>query len=102
MAPDNTGINERDRSGETKTAGDQSNDEGDVKITQALRVALMGDDSLSFTAKNVKIITERGVITLRGPVVSQVEKDNIMAKARKVAGVNRVDNQIEVEAPRNN
>lgn len=66
--PDNTATNERDRSGETKISGDQSNSSADLKITQAIRQALMKDDELSMTAKNIKIITANGQVTLRGPV----------------------------------
>ena len=51
--PDNTAINERDRSGETKTSGDQSNSPADLKTTQAIRQALMKDGELSMTAKNI-------------------------------------------------
>lgn len=101
-APDNTGINERDRTGALPTPMDQSNESADLKITESIREALMKDDSLSFTAKNVKIITEKGIVTLRGPVANQAEKDSIAAKARAVAGVTKVDNLIEVEAPRTN
>src|SRR5436309_6900014 len=65
--PDNTATNERDRSGETKTSGDQSNSSADLKITQAIRQALMKDRELSTTAKNIKVITANGQVTLRGP-----------------------------------
>ena len=54
-AADNTKKNQRDRSGETKTSGDQSNNPEDVKITAAIRRAVVEDNSLSATAKNVKI-----------------------------------------------
>ena len=59
---------------------------------------MVSDDSLSTTAKNVKIITNDGVVTLRGPVKSEHEKQAIAAKAQQVAGVQRVDNQLEVAA----
>jgi hyperosmotically inducible protein len=36
---DNTAKNEHDRSGETKTSGDQSNTSADLKTTQAIRQA---------------------------------------------------------------
>jgi osmotically-inducible protein OsmY len=55
---DNTATNERDRSGETQTSGDQSNSSADLKITEAIRQALMKDRGLSTTAKNIKIITD--------------------------------------------
>jgi osmotically-inducible protein OsmY len=96
VEPDNTGRNVRDRSGDTKTPGDQSENEADRTITQNIRRAITGDDSLSTNAKNVKIITNDGTVTLRGPVKSEKEKTEIEAKAKQVAGVKSVDNQLEV------
>jgi hyperosmotically inducible periplasmic protein len=96
-APDNTGRNVRDRSGATLTPGDQSENEADRTVTKRLRQAVVADDSLSTTAKNVKIITINGVVTLRGPVNSPQEKQNIEAKALQVAGAVRVDNQLEIK-----
>ena len=95
--PDNTKVNERDRNTGTLTPGDQNNNENDLKITQQIRQAVMNDGSLSFTAKNVKIITQGGKVTLRGPVKTAEERSAIEAAARKVAGANQVDNQIEVK-----
>ena len=96
VAPDNSGRNVRDRDNQTKTPGDQSENEADRTITQNIRQAITADDSLSTNAKNVKIITNDGTVTLRGPVKSEKEKSDIEAKAKQVAGVKRVDNQIEV------
>jgi len=96
VEPDNTGRNVRDRSGDTKTPGDQSENEADRTITQNIRQAITADDSLSTNAKNVKIITNDGTVTLRGPVKSEKEKAEIEAKAKQVAGVKKVDNQLEV------
>ena len=95
---DNTAKNERDRSGDTKTSGDQSNSPEDIKITAAIRRALVGDKSLSMTAKNVKIITVNGVVTLRGPVNNAQEKATIAKLARSAAGKAKIENQIEVKA----
>ena len=64
------------------------------KITQQIRQDLMKDKSLSFTAKNVKIITIDGKVTLRGPVKSDAERSAIEAAARRVTG--NVDSQLEV------
>ena len=94
--PDNTAVNERDQDDRTLTPTDQGGSEGDRKITQRIRQAVMRDDSLSFTAKNVKIITIDGKVTLRGPVKSQQERAAIGAAAKQVAGA-RVDNQLEVD-----
>jgi hypothetical protein len=96
-AADNTKRNERDRNDAALTSGDQNNNESDLKITQKIRQAVMGNDTLSFTAKNVKIITTGGKVTLRGPVKSDAERAAIEAAAKSVAGAGQVDNQIEVK-----
>jgi osmotically-inducible protein OsmY len=97
-AADNTAKNERDRSGETLTPGDQSNSPEDLKITTAIRRAIVAEKSLSITAKNVKIITAEGMVTLRGPVNSAEEKSTIAKLARSAAGEAKIDNQLEVKA----
>jgi len=96
VEPDNSGRNVRDRDDQKKTTGDQSENEADRTITQNIRRAVTADDSLSTNAKNVKIITNNGMVTLRGPVKSEKEKAEIEAKAKQVAGVKSVDNQLEV------
>jgi hyperosmotically inducible protein len=96
VEPDNSGRNVRDRNDQNKTTGNQSENEADRTITQNIRQAVTADDSLSTNAKNVKIITNDGTVTLRGPVKSEKEKAEIEAKAKQVAGVKRVDNQLEV------
>ena len=95
--PDNTGVNKRDASGETKTPMDQSNSKSDIDITASIRKAIMDDRSMSTNAQNCKIITDKGVVTLRGVVDSAAERDAIGMKAGAVAGVTRVDNQLEVK-----
>ena len=90
----NTGhVRERDEN--AKTAVQQSNNEGDLKITQSIRRMLVDDKSLS-TADYVRIVTVDGVVTLRGPVVSEEERTTIANKAIQVAGVRKVENQLEV------
>jgi len=95
--PDNTAINERDRSRETQTSGDQSNSSADLKTTQAIRQALMKDGELSTTAKNIKIITNNGQVTLRGPVKNAQEKAKIDQLARSAAGGAKIDDQLDVK-----
>jgi hyperosmotically inducible periplasmic protein len=95
--PDNTAINERDRSHETQTSGDQSNNSADLKITQAIRQALMKDSELSTTAKNVKIITNNGQVTLRGPVKNAQEKAKIDQLAKSAASGAKIDDQLQVK-----
>ena len=97
VKPDNTAKNERDRSSETKTSGDQSNSSADLKITQAIRRALMKDRELSTTAKNIKVVTANGQVTLRGPVKSAQEKAKIGQLAKSAAGGAQIDDQLEVK-----
>lgn len=97
--PDNTRVNTRDRDDRTLTPMDQGNSEQDRRITQDLRKAVVGADELSWSAKNVKIITRDGQVTLRGVVKSAEEKQRIDELARTAAGVTKVDNQLEVAPP---
>lgn len=95
---DNTARNKGDGSSEVKTPTDQSQSSIDVKITAEIRRAVMDDKNLSSNAKNCKIITDKaGVVTLRGVVDSQSEKDVIEGYAKGVAGTTKVDNQLEVK-----
>ena len=96
--PDNTATNERDRSSETQTSGDQSNSKDDVNTTAAIRRAVVKDPSLSAVAKNVKIVTANGTVTLRGPVKTDAERTKIAELAQSAAGNAKIDNQLEVKA----
>jgi osmotically-inducible protein OsmY len=94
---DNSAKNARDRDDQSVTSGDQGGSAADRELTANIRKAIVGDDSLSMNAHNVKIITKDGVVTLRGPVETAGEKTSVAVKAQKVAGVKRVDNQLEIE-----
>lgn len=97
-ARDNTGVNVRDRGDAKVTAQDQSESETDRTLTQEIRKAIVADDSLSTNAKNVKVITINGVVTLRGPVANEQEKNKVAAKVNAVTGVKRLENQLEATA----
>ena len=97
MDADNTGKNVRDRGGETVTPEDQGGSAADRQLTANIRKAIVADDGLSTNAHNVKIVTRDGQVTLRGPVESEAEKQAVAAKAQQVAGVKRVDNQLEID-----
>ena len=94
---DNTEMNERDKSGTTKTAQNQSNREGDRKLLAAVRRAVVDEKTLSTSAHNIKIVALNGAITLRGPVNSEGEKNNIEALAKQVPGVTSVVNQLDTK-----
>lgn len=93
---DNTRVNIRDRSG-TLTPMNQGNSTSELGITASIRKGVMRDGTLSFTAKNVKIITVGSTVTLRGPVKSDAERTTIENLARQTAGVTAVDDQLEVK-----
>jgi len=94
---DNTKRNVRDRDSDTVTPMDQGNSDSDLRITREIRQAVVANDHLSVNAKNVKIVTVDGVVTLRGPVKSPDERTMITSVAKKTQGVKRVDDQLEIE-----
>ncbi len=98
LQADNTKKNERDRDGDTVTRSTSPRPRPDRTITQHIRQEVVGKDGLSMNAKNVKIVTAQGVVTLRGPVQTANEKADIASIAQKTAGVTRVDNQLEIAA----
>jgi hyperosmotically inducible protein len=95
--PDNTKQNKDQTS---PTADQQKMNPADRAITQKIRKAIHRDQSLSTWAHNIKIITQDGKVTLRGPVRSEDEKNNLQAKAVAVAGEENVTNQLEIAPPR--
>jgi hyperosmotically inducible periplasmic protein len=92
-APDNTKTN-KDQAG--PTADQQKTNPSDQAVTQKIRKAIHEDQSLSSYAHNIKVITQDGKVTLRGPVRSEEEKSNLEAKAVSVAGQENVTNQLDV------
>jgi hyperosmotically inducible periplasmic protein len=96
-APNDSGINVRDRDAGAMTAGQQSNQKSDIQLTRQIRRAVEKDRALSTVAHNVKIVTLNGMVTLRGPVKTEQEKGAIGSKAQMIAGNDKVDNQLEVE-----
>jgi osmotically-inducible protein OsmY len=95
-APDNSKVNQRDQSPNEPTADQQKENPADRATSQQIRQALMDDKSLSTYAHNVKIITQNGQVTLKGPVQSEAEKTLIDRKAMAVAGRDKVTNELSV------
>jgi len=93
---DNSAMNKRDRDASTKTPLDQNENKVDIGITASIRTSVV-ETKMSTNAQNVKIITQDGNVTLRGPVKTLEEKNRIEEIARNVAGVKAVESQIEVE-----
>lgn len=97
-APDNTGVNARDKSAGAVTADQQSNNQNDLDLARDVRSAIENNGSLSTDAKNVKVMAANGTVTLRGPVNSAAEKSEIVRTAKSVSGVHRVKDRLEVAA----
>ena len=99
---DNTKVNKRDRSKVERTADQAKNNSADRELMQKIRRSLMDDKSLSTYGHNVKVISEHGKVTLKGPVHTAEERSNIEAKATEVAGSGNVANEISVKGDRTN
>jgi len=97
-SPDNTGINKRDKNPSQPTAGQQKENQPDREISRQIRRSITEDKALSTYAKNIKIITQDGNVTLRGPVHSEQEKKTIEAKANEIAGAGHVKSEIQIAA----
>jgi hypothetical protein len=95
--PDNTKQN-KDQT--NPTADQQKMNPVDRALTQKIRKAIHEDTTLSTYAHNIKIISQDGKVTLRGPVRSEDEKNNIEAKAVAVAGQGNVTDQLEIAPPK--
>ncbi len=92
-APDNS-VHNKDQQ---TTAESQSGHTSDRELTAKIRRSVVGDKSLSTYGHNVKIITKNGAVTLKGPVHSDDEKQNIAAKAAAVVGADKVKDQLTVK-----
>jgi sporulation protein YlmC with PRC-barrel domain len=96
-AADNTARNVRDRNSRTLTPFDQGNSAADRDTTAQIRKGILAGKGMSTNAKNVKIITLDGQVTLRGPVNTAEEKRLIGEIADGIARSENVDNQLEVK-----
>jgi len=96
-APDNTKVNERDRNKAASTADRAKDNPNDRDIMQKIRKSIVDDKSLSTYAHNVKIVSEHGKVTLKGPVRSEEEKKSVEQKATEVAGAGNVTDEMTVK-----
>jgi hyperosmotically inducible periplasmic protein len=94
--PDDSKNNQGDASAGATTADKQAQNPADRETSKKIRKAIMRDKTLSTYAQNIKIVTQDGRVTLKGPVRSEDEKANIQAKAVAIAGADNVSNELEV------
>jgi hyperosmotically inducible periplasmic protein len=96
--PDNSAVNKQDQSPDRVTADQQKMNPTDRGITAKIRKSIVADKTLSTYAHNVKIISQDGTVTLKGPVRSDAEVQSIVAKAVEVTGsADKVTNQLTVQ-----
>jgi osmotically-inducible protein OsmY len=98
VQPDNTRVNKQARAASSATADQQNNNRSDITITRDIRRAIVSDKNLSTYAHNVKVITQHGDDTLKGPVRTEDERKVVEAKATDVAGAGHVTNDTSVMA----
>jgi hyperosmotically inducible protein len=99
-APDNTRVNKADRDNSRPTADQAKNNVSDRDLEKSIRRDVTRDKSLSSYGHNVKIISQHGTVTLRGPVHSEEEKRAIEEHARRHAGEGHVNNELTVKGDR--
>jgi hyperosmotically inducible periplasmic protein len=81
-----------------QSADQQGMNASDRALTAKIRKSVVADKNLSTDAHNVKIISQNGTVTLKGPVQSEDEVTAIMAKATDAAGSpDKVVNQMSVK-----
>jgi hyperosmotically inducible periplasmic protein len=98
VKPDNTKVNRQDRNANQPTADQQKNNATDLDLTKNIRRSIVEDKSLSSYAHNVKVISQNGTVTLKGPVKSEAEKSAIVSKAVSLAGgADKVIDQMSVK-----
>ena len=97
VQPDNTKVNQRDRNQGEVTADQQKMNPEDRALSAKIRQAIVADKALSTYAHNIKVISQNGIVTLKGPVHSEEEVKVIMSKAKDVTGsAGKVINQMTV------
>jgi hyperosmotically inducible periplasmic protein len=80
----------------SEAAGQVAEKVDDVAITSAVKAKLIGDSEVS--ARKINVDTKDGVVTLKGTVSSEQEKDKALQIARNTKGVQRVEDQLTVRS----
>lgn len=94
---DDSRVNQRDQKQGEATAGQQKRTAGDRDLAAKIRRSLMADKSLSLYAHNVKIISQNGIVTLKGPVRTDLELQTILANTVEITGnLNKIVNEMAV------
>ena len=76
--------------------GQSQTSNSDSQMASKVRSALMNDQTVGTTAHNVHVTAKNGMVTLKGKVNSEPERDAIVSKAKEVAGDSNVKDEITV------
>lgn len=93
QAPDNSQQNKA----QSQSADDQTNATNDRLTTASVRKAIVADKKLSTYAHNVKIITHDGHVTLKGPVKSEEEKQQVLSDVANALPTTHISNELTVK-----
>jgi osmotically-inducible protein OsmY len=96
LEPENARSNFTENRSEP-TPLDQSESMADIRIVEQIRREIARAPGLSLTARNIKVVTVSGEVTLKGPVLTSGERERILLIARQTAGVGRVKDELEVK-----
>lgn len=90
-------VPQTDTRATTEKAGD-----ADQKLADQVRSAISGGPAGAAAnadaAKNIEVSASGGVVTLKGTVKTEAEKTQAESQAKSVAGVTKVENQLQVKA----
>jgi hyperosmotically inducible protein len=79
-------------------SGQRTTNAADRNLATRVHQAILADKSLSTEARNLKVISQNGLVTLKGPVHSEDEKKAVMSKAIQVVGTRtKVSNQMSIK-----
>jgi len=98
IVPGNAFMQDANPKESAVTADKQKMNAADRKLTAKIRRSVIADKALSLYAHNVKIISQDGTVTLKGPVRSDDEMRTIVSKATAITNSSeKVINQMTVE-----
>lgn len=94
--PDNSAANKADGQ-EAVTPMNQGSSAADTSETANIRKAIMADPMLSVDAQNIKIITIKGQVILRGVVDTIEEHKRVSQIVARISGTDVYDDQLRVK-----
>lgn len=85
------------RSNMKENPAGQEENESDRQITKNIQQAIAQDSSLSPDARQIKVTTQSGIVTLQGTVENNNEQDKILKIVGTQNGITRLDNRLNVK-----